>query len=153
MGRRYIKGLLWCKRTTKPNFKKQRQTAAQKRGITYERKIAKILREIYEPEAEVQHGPWLEFEDAKGWGICQPDVLILPTDVAKPLLLIEIKLTHKPEAEGKLRNVYKPLISKLYPTRKIRIVQVYRRGNSPHAHTDLRKLLEDHDGYTVSRWF
>lgn len=102
----------------------------------------------------VEYGPWFEFEDCWGHSVCQPDVLIVPSDTSQPLVLVEVKLTYKPEAEGKLRNFYKLIVSKMWPTRAVKMVQVYKNGRCPYENTDLRKLLEGefNDGYYTCRW-
>jgi len=106
------------------------------RGLAYEKKILRALQVFFGEHALVIERPWIEFQDAAGWGICQPDALIIPNNEAEHAVIIEIKLTHKAGAEGKLREFYGPLIARAFKGRRWKFAQVFRncgRGGDPSS--------------------
>lgn len=53
------------------------------------------------------HGPWIEYRDHDGLGVCQPDFIVrLPGRI----LVIEAKLTFVQNAILKLQTLYIPLV-------------------------------------------
>lgn len=93
----------------------------------YEERLASYLQAKF-GKGRVLHGQWFKFKDDKGEGVCQPDVVILPDGQRGPLVIVECKLSHKPRAEGKLRNLYAPVVQCLYPKqKKIVLVQACKR--------------------------
>ena len=80
-------------------FGRARAKGVKALGLQYERAFGKAC--------GAQHGPWLEWEDAAGRGICQPDWLL--RGVARTLV-IETKLSWVSEAQEKLDRLYLPLI-------------------------------------------
>lgn len=128
-GRTTTRRLRWAKRCACPPFAKPPEKppkGAKARGLLYERRIVERLREHY-AEAEVIHGPWIQYLDSRGKFYCQPDVVIIPNDTTKPIIVVEIKLTYKPEAATKVTKLYSRLISLLYPGRLIVPMQICRR--------------------------
>ena len=96
-------------------------TGAKGRGLTYERKIKKLLLEQFEDSFEVLLGSWVRSGNLSYWEYRQFDALLVGK---KRVYLIEIKLSHKSEALTKLLEVYLPLVQKLYRKRKVIPVQI-----------------------------
>jgi hypothetical protein len=109
-----------------PEFvkKSKKPTGRKLQGLKYEANVAKVLKRLYS-ECEVMHGPWIKYlngpKDCKvKWA--QPDVVIVPK--RGPIVIVECKLTWRPGASEKLERLYGPLIKRLYPRRKVVLVQV-----------------------------
>lgn len=92
--------------------KSKAPTESMRKGNRYENKVANLLHAYY-PD-RVIHGPWIEFTDANGFGVCQPDMIILPEEGESGIIVVECKLTYKPEAERKLKRLYAPLVKRIY---------------------------------------
>lgn len=98
-----------------PPFNRGRKrTAAQSRGIRYERKAQEYLlsqfREFYVPS------PWLHFreEGAENFRWCQPDGLLI--DGQRGIInIVEIKYSHTSDAWWQLKNLYLPVLKKIFP--------------------------------------
>ena len=56
-------------------------------------------------------GPWIGFEDSKGVGICQPDLLVVGT---YSTLILEAKLKQSKRALVQLQHLYAPLAEKVW---------------------------------------
>tara|TARA_R110000744_G_scaffold11669_5_gene35382 strand:- start:15408 stop:15935 length:528 start_codon:yes stop_codon:yes gene_type:complete len=124
--RRATHGLKWVSALdTKPPFARdvweQKMKGKRRAGVVYEKKVADYL-EIMYPN-RMRHGQWFHFEDDRGTGWCQTDILILP-ETDEPLVIIEVKLTHKPGAKHKLKSLYQPIVHKVWPSHRIIRVQV-----------------------------
>ena len=104
-----------------PEFPAQTRTAAQQRGISFERGVGRRLKVLYK---KVEEGPWLYFHTPKRSGICQPDFLVWLSD--KHILIVESKLTWVRDARLKLRDFYGPIVSAIYPKAEISFVQLYK---------------------------
>lgn len=79
-------------------------------GIRYEQRVARYCAEL---GLRVKHGQWFKYRDAKGVAYCQTDVLGLPAEPTR-LLVLEAKLTQKAEGELKLDKLYVPLMKAMY---------------------------------------
>lgn len=79
-------------------------------GLRYERQLALHAASL---GWRVVHGQWIKFRDSKGIGHCQPDVLCLPPDRNR-VVLLEAKLTQNSEGEVKLEKLYVPVVRALY---------------------------------------
>lgn len=136
--RRAVHGLKWAETLdTKPPFIHEGKVKGKFRaGLVYEKKVADYL-EIMYPN-RIRHGQWFTFEDAKGKGWCQTDVLILPVK-DEPLVIVEVKLTHKPGAKHKLKSLYQPIVCSIWPDHKVIRVQVCK--NLTKAFAD--ELIDD----------
>ena len=121
--RRIIKGLRWAKalECQPPFIHEKKVRGSRKAGLIYERKVANYLEALY--PGRVRHGQWFEFEDHRGKGWCQTDVLVMPVEDG-PLILIEIKLSHRPAAERKLKAMYLPVVLAVWPDTPIVRIQV-----------------------------
>ena len=97
------------------------------RGKTFERKVYNYIKKQQEKgyiQATVLYGSWIEYQDKNGLGYAQPDILVFPTGTDYGVI-IECKLTQTEEAISQLACLYKPLISHLFPERKVYLLQAF----------------------------
>ena len=127
--RNIIRGLRWAKALDRqPNFlSSPKIRGIQRAGLIYENRIANYLQAIY--GKDVIHGQWYAFEDRRGLGWCQPDIIILPNRNRKYILVIECKLKATKKAWVQLNYLYRPVMERLYPQVEIRLVQVVKNLN------------------------
>lgn len=127
--RNIIRGLRWAKALDRqPNFlTSPKIRGIQRAGLIYENRIANYLQAIY--GKDVIHGQWYAFEDRRGLGWCQPDIIILPNRNRKYILVIECKLKATKKAWVQLNYLYRPIMERLYPQVDIRLVQVVKNLN------------------------
>ena len=127
--RNIIRGLRWAKALDRqPNFLLSPKIRGIRRaGLIYENRIANYLQAIY--GKDVIHGQWYVFEDRRGLGWCQPDIIILPNRNRKYILVIECKLKATKKAWVQLNYLYRPIMERLYPQVDIRLVQVVKNLN------------------------
>jgi hypothetical protein len=99
---RTIRNLQWAKALpAKPRGIPQSRPRGRKAaGLRYEKAFAKTL-----PDAI--HGQWFEFEDAKGYGVCQTDLLLHGKNT---VLILENKYTWTPDAYQQLYGLYFPVV-------------------------------------------
>lgn len=126
--RQRIIGLRWAKLLDeRPHFMPDntKLTGKQREGILYERRVAKLITGLLE-EDEILHGPWIEYEDRRGMGWCQPDILVVRD--AAPLLIIEVKLTATKTAFKQMSGFYLPTVAKIFevPKKSIKLLQICR---------------------------
>ena len=115
MACRKIVGLEWARPLPLAALPPKRRggTPAQREGLAYEAKVAKAL-----PHG--LSGVWFEFEDANGYGRCQPDLLLLkPSGVQ----IVEVKLTYTLAAWEQLFFLYKPVVE-MWLGREVAVAQV-----------------------------
>lgn len=98
---------------------------AQKAGLRYEDRVAKFLAAVAD-DYEVKHGAWIEYEDRYGFGVCQPDIILV--NHTAPLVIVECKLTATKSAFKQLRDLYLPCVAEIYKMdrKDIRLVQICR---------------------------
>ena len=127
--RNIIRGLRWAKALDeRPGFiSSPRIKGIQRAGLIYENRIANYMKALYGDK--VLHGPWYHFEDKRGLGWCQPDIIILPNGDRKFLLVLECKLKATKKAWVQLNYLYRPILERLYPQVEIRLVQVVKNLN------------------------
>lgn len=100
-----------------PFATRSKLSSAQARGKTYERKVIKALKRLIDTD-HFHHdnmmwvGPWIDFADANGPGLAQPDAIIA---LPHRCLIIEVKLKQSPRAEVQLVDLYRPLVMALWP--------------------------------------
>jgi hypothetical protein len=87
----------------------------------------------------VKHGQWFKFRDSKGVSYCQTDVLAMPIE-ADRILLLEAKLTQKAEGEIKLERLYVPVVRALY---KVPIFPILVFKNIIAAQDRMLKSLDE----------
>ena len=127
--RNIIRGLRWAKALDgRPNFlNSPKIKGIQRAGLIYENRIANYLQAMY--GKDVIHGQWYSFEDRRGLGWCQPDIIILPSRTRKYILVIECKLKATKKAWVQLNYLYRPILERLYPQVDIRLLQVVKNLN------------------------
>lgn len=102
MSPRTIQGLKWARQlAARPTcIPKVRARGAKAEGLRYERLVAKRL-----PFA--LHGQWFEYEDLKGHGYCQPDLLM---EIQGHQCILEVKYTWTAEGHYQLERLYRPVV-------------------------------------------
>lgn len=125
-------------RADPPSFAtRSKLTSSQARGKTFERKVIKELARAIKagelpPGTELLVGPWINFTDENGPGICQPDAILL---TASSVLIIEAKLKQSARAIFQLCGLYSPLVKVLWPRPTHLLLEVFkfpRCGKTPH---------------------
>ena len=119
---RQIKKLKWARFTDfaphkKPDLKKV--SSSIRDGHVYEEKVAQYLAAVF-GEDNVKHGQWVEFCDANGPGMCQPDIIV---EKDGRVAIIECKLTARKTARKQLEKLYAPVLRHIYKKRKLKLVQ------------------------------
>jgi len=124
--RNVIRGLRWVKALDdRPRFiSSPRIKGIQRAGLIYENRIANYVKALY--GEKVLHGQWYEFEDRRGLGWCQPDIIVLPDKDRKFILVLECKLKATKKAWVQLNYMYRPVLERIYPQTEIRLVQVVK---------------------------
>ena len=140
--RNIIRGLRWAKALDeRPGFiSSPRIKGIQRAGLIYEKRIANYMKALYGDK--VLHGQWYHFEDRRGLGWCQPDIIILPNRSRKFILVIECKLKATRKAWVQLNYLYRPILERLYPQVEIRLVQVVKNLNK-NLKLDLIDTLDE----------
>ena len=140
--RNIIRGLRWAKALDeRPGFiSSPRIKGIQRAGLIYENRIANYMKALYGDKA--LHGQWYHFEDRRGLGWCQPDIIILPNRSRKFILVIECKLKATRKAWVQLNYLYRPILERLYPQVEIRLVQVVKNLNK-NLKLDLIDTLDE----------
>ena len=140
--RNIIRGLRWAKALDeRPGFiSSPRIKGIQRAGLIYENRIANYMKALYGDK--VLHGQWYHFEDRRGLGWCQPDIIILPNRSHKFILVIECKLKATRKAWVQLNYLYRPILERLYPQVEIRLVQVVKNLNK-NLKLDLIDTLDE----------
>lgn len=111
-------------------------------GLRYEDRIQQWL--VAELGSSYLPSPWIEYEDRKGRGRCQPDgLLITPSSV----VVFEIKIRHMPEAWWQLRKLYEPVVTALYK-RPIKLIEVVSSFDPAMPFPEPIEMIEDLVGET-----
>lgn len=120
------------------NGRAQALTGSRAQGKAYERKIAKLLKAKL--GASVFYNRWIKYIDQSGIRFCQPDLWV---ELPNTLLLLECKLTQTSRADGQMRELYVPVLSRLYPGKKIYCIQVCKnlRIIPPYRISKLSEVL------------
>ena len=140
--RNVIRGLRWVKALDdRPRFiSSPRIKGIQRAGLIYENRIANYMKALYGDK--VLHGQWYEFEDRRGLGWCQPDIIVLPDKDRKFILVLECKLKATKKAWVQLNYMYLPVLERIYPQTEIRLVQVVKNLNK-ELKLDLIDTVDD----------
>ena len=140
--RNVIRGLRWVKALDdRPRFiSSPRIRGVQRAGLIYENRIANYMKALYGDK--VLHGQWYEFEDRRGLGWCQPDIIVLPDKDRKFILVLECKLKATRKAWIQLNYLYRPILERIYPQTEIRLVQVVKNLNK-ELKLDLIDTVDD----------
>lgn len=100
---------------------------ARAKGLRFEKEFGKRLRQWAESKGlEVRLGQWIHFIDANGRGFAQPDAYV----VGEVVWLFECKLTQSDQAESQMRDLYAPLLERIYG-KKVVCCQVYKNQRYP----------------------
>ena len=123
-----------------PWLRKRKMTPAQRKGISYEKAMARLLANDY----QVQHGQWIKYKRKGRWKWCQPDLIVTHEN---RIYVIEVKLTARPRsAKTKLLSLYVPIMQLIYPGREVVPVQLCKnltkRSGSFVTLSDLPQLKE-----------
>lgn len=96
-------------RNTPRNFKPPgRVNSAIKYGLRFEKAFAQYMHAKYEALAH----PWIEYADGNGYGVCQPDVVLVDEN---EVLVFECKATFTPRrAYMELSGLYLPVVERLF---------------------------------------
>lgn len=101
---------------------KEKLSGAKAAGKAYERKLVRSLLAQKLPEGMLLlYNKWIEFQDGSGHHFAQPDILLTTPDL---VICLECKLTQTPFAFDQLWYLYKPLLEKLWPQRRLYLAQI-----------------------------
>ena len=123
-------------------------TRIQRKGILYEKRVARALVEWATPDDFILWGQWIHWDRA----VCQPDLILIPP--RGPIVVVEVKLTCKRNVEKKLREVYGPAVDRIFAGRGVTFAQIYKNldGCEPHGYDfDLLRELGPYD-YAEILW-
>ena len=81
----------------------------QKAGLRYEARVIKKIQKMYGERALIRPNQWIAYEHT--W--CQADCILIPHDPQLNVVVVEVKLKQRDDAEMKLRNLYSPLVQDL----------------------------------------
>lgn len=96
-------------------------TRAKSLGLRYEITVQEYLREVYSPYIR---SPLLSIQDGAGSRLLIPDGIFLRPGFS---IVVEIKISHMPEAWWQLEQLYKPSVAFLFkrPTVLLEVVKSY----------------------------
>lgn len=123
-----------------------RRRGARAKGVAYERKFQRHFQSSH--PVQYLPSPWIRYKLVSGalkW--CQPDGLFFNVQ-AGIITIVEVKLSHTPDAYDQLWNLYHPVLEKIFSPRlwSIRGLEVVRWYDPyvgfPGKHR-LRKSIED----------
>lgn len=129
----------WVRLSKKNHFggKKPKLKGSAYQGVRYETAFDDYMKGHY---SEVLVHPWLEWEDENGYGLCQPDLVLLD-----PFVVFECKVTFTyRKAYRELRTLYAPLVVRLWEDRGLpKMVQVCRHLKSSARNTTVARTFEE----------
>lgn len=100
-------------------------------------------------------GPWIEFEDANGYGLAQPDFVLLDgLESPERMILVEAKLTQVPQAAFELDHLYAPLCLDLWEPSTLWRVEAFHHAAGPVLDpiVNLIQEIEDRDPQEIHKW-
>lgn len=91
----------------RPKFRRHKQ------GIAYERRVGRELLSLSNKGyiGYLEHNPWFSFTDKCGTGQCCPDFIF---QYKGDIVVVEVKHTWVAEAQGKLAELYCPVVGETY---------------------------------------
>jgi len=112
-----------------PPFKLAKaRTSAQAKGVAYERSVGRTVQLLMDgSKANVRLGPWIEYRARGRTRYAQPDIVI---EFEDRVVLVEVKLTHRPDIDTKLHRFYRRLARMVYPKTVVRCAQVFRNSTA-----------------------
>lgn len=122
-----------------PHIKRRkRYTPVQRQGIRYERKVHEKLAPEY--EWRYLQSPWIRYQSAgDGFHWCQPDALLFHPERGR-ITVLEIKLRHTDAAYRQMFDLYRPVVSHLFPAYKVGCCEVVRWFD-PEIYTSVAPAL------------
>lgn len=110
-------------------------------GLTFERRIKKELHRhaAFGNLTHLLHTPQIDYVDAQGHGVCFPDFIFLRNN---HVVVVEIKLSWIPTALPKLKELYIPLIERLFNKAAVPLVITKRLvAAAPASAFSIREAL------------
>lgn len=143
---RKVRGLRWATFShrgppTRRTEGRRHLTASQRRGLRYERRVERPLRQSLPPETELVHGQWIAYKDQGGLGLAQPDYYAVNGEF---LWIFECKLTYTDIARQQLQYLYSPLLAHIYPDLH-QILVIIAKNLTPSAPLPVADLEEVFD--------
>lgn len=106
---RVVKNLHWAERsTTNPWPEPKRLRGTKARGLSYQRKVGHELRRCL---GSISAGHWFRYHDSNGVCFAQPDFY---RECPRVVLVFEAKLTQCRAGEEQIRELYRPLLERVY---------------------------------------
>lgn len=106
-----VKGLFWAEECERPGFASGGANSVVKRqGLAYEHKVAAAV-------GKGRGSVWFRYQDASGFGHCQPDLILFAQTPAFPqpfIVVVECKLTWNLVARGQIQRLYKPVLEQIW---------------------------------------
>lgn len=96
-----------------PFIRVKRYTGRRADGVRYEKKVQRHLQELF-PETYLP-SPWLHFRSEGKWRWCQPDGLLFDVERGR-IVCVEVKYSHTAQAWWQTRQLYIPVLQKIFPT-------------------------------------
>lgn len=110
---RIIRGLIWAQPCERPkNIPKSRPRGRKAAGLKYERDLACGLKMSIVGKVPIWHGQWFKFEDSRGTGVCQTDI-VLRTPVG--IAILESKYTWTEAGHAQIDRLYVPVLEAANP--------------------------------------
>lgn len=99
-------------------------------GRRYEALVHERVEPLVRERALYRRGPWFEYQFAgERLRFCQPDAVM---ETPECIVVVEVKLRHHEGAWRKLRNVYQPVIQRLFPKLPVNVLEV-TSAYDPHV--------------------
>lgn len=93
-------------------------------GLKYERSVIKMLKSILPQTMELENNVWFYYKTETEKSACSTDVIIFDKEFGF-IIVVEIKFTWTPAAIQKLKELYCPVVTKVFnlPTKPLVIVK------------------------------
>lgn len=108
-------------RSTGPFLPSKGNTASQKKGLAYERKVLRHYVETF--ELRFFPSQWIVYGSGGKTHWAQLDGLLLLEDPAR-VVILEVKLSHTAQAYWQVENLYRPLVQYLFRRSNRRVCAV-----------------------------
>lgn len=96
------------------------KTRSQKMGLSYERKVQRMLEKLF---PHTLSNLVFEFSNQNQFGLAIPDVVVYDFE-SRSICVVEVKLSHTPDAWYQLTKLYGPVVAKAFPGWKIRLLEI-----------------------------
>jgi hypothetical protein len=134
---RIIQGLKWARPCERPVcIPRSRSRGVRALGLSYERLVGERIGKRY---PRTRRGQWFEFEDSRGRGYCQIDV-VFPHD--GEFVVLECKLADVFQGLSQIEELYLPIVRQFGPARGVVVVKhVDRKLQLARVCTSLREAI------------